>query len=1189
MPFLSNDHYLTSGTSQLINSWTDPVYKFDSSSFYNWEQDNLPIYDLEERDDFLYEMAGYPASSVTGMSLCVSDCGIDNKKVFGTISDAIDALPNTIRFPIIIEVAASGELGELRLQDKVFEGSTAGLEIINRGFVKGLCGSGVPVGNVESVNSVGLVVSSIMSVSSDDINNTMLNSSAICVSSTVYATTTAADYWDNYVRAFFITPEWSKDTAASPRTASISTFFSDLQASPKFWAGSNQYNMGSAWDTNGYEDNSVSSDMYIVDGTADPVAQIYRDAIAADDLTRATGFIYANSLSNVSIKGCVGPVYVRGFCVDGGNQASFDSSPGAQITAKGFDIQNSDVVIENCTATRCTHAGLCAVNSNVILNRGFIAFRNYELISSPNNLDTKVLTNETPGLKAINSNVVLSSTTASDTGLPIDSPYCFYRNIVGIELENSKLGTPPNFQFGKNAAGADFEVGANYGSQTLVLQSFLNKKEGIKATNSIIDTSQRIASFANEVGVKLNSSVLNVGQFTFDHNQLTAVHATDSTFNYNKDGIATGIGSGPFYPVYNFDVNGQDIVLAESEMVPTYVSGMDAVYETFSIMGNHQCKERPLGAGVVKTTLPSVVLKHGSYMDGIGVKSINSTFITNSTKYEAAEGVRGAAFSVTDNSTLRLVGHKNNATWVLGPYNSDKQQRLAGLYAGDSSKIYLAGPTVVAQYGIDALAEDNSVVEIGPPLTDGVLDVSGFNLADQLNHTKVQLHSTRACLVANRNSTLDMHDLGDYHAHWDSKYYYDGANEFTDYPTGDGTAQGGSPTSQSMYATSAFTSSGLMQFYPNPFVPYGTAAGTQLNLASQAAYPSTSLAAVPTTLNTYTKITNFNNDVSNASWGGMCIRAVGGSNVNVKNVMFPTGWAEPSGAYYDASTVGQCDLLRIWNIADESQLHASYLSVSSFHPQDVSATYTGPSAVWVSGASPTYIPLSGAPSSTPHTNKLSVLDSFGLGYNHGGEMGMYGPSSFENIGPFRIYVSPHPKAKFLGYVKESATGNFYTPYGAGGTGAFFSMGYGMPNTSVLVKGAPYQILSQGYSTSSDCSATNNQGPNYLNPSSIYQDLGFSAYISTQPQLNMSTENQASSFFYTSAMLGDSQNRIWLDESAMNTFANAKNGTLGTSGRKKIFSYYKTIKDSPGESFWQANSGYGVGFKSANLFDLDRDV
>ena len=109
MPFLSNDHYLTSGTSQLINAWTDPVYKFDSSSFYNWEQDNLPIYDLEERDDFLYEMAGYPLSSVTGMSLCVSDCGIDNKKVFGTISDAIDALPNTIRFPIIIEVAASGE------------------------------------------------------------------------------------------------------------------------------------------------------------------------------------------------------------------------------------------------------------------------------------------------------------------------------------------------------------------------------------------------------------------------------------------------------------------------------------------------------------------------------------------------------------------------------------------------------------------------------------------------------------------------------------------------------------------------------------------------------------------------------------------------------------------------------------------------------------------------------------------------------------------------------------------------------------------------------------------------------------------------------------------------------------------------------------------------------------------------
>ena len=70
---------------------------------------------------------------------------------------------------------------------------------------------------------------------------------------------------------------------------------------------------------------------------------------------------------------------------------------------------------------------------------------------------------------------------------------------------------------------------------------------------------------------------------------------------------------------------------------------------------------------------------------------------------------------------------------------------------------------------------------------------------------------------------------------------------------------------------------------------------------------------------------------------------------------------------------------------------------------------------------------------------------------------------------------------------------------------------------------------------------------------------------------------------------DSEARIWLDESAMNTFANAKNGTLGTSGRKKIFSYYESTTDYPGEGFYAADATHGIGLGSANLFDLDRDL
>ena len=66
---------------------------------------------------------------------------------------------------------------------------------------------------------------------------------------------------------------------------------------------------------------------------------------------------------------------------------------------------------------------------------------------------------------------------------------------------------------------------------------------------------------------------------------------------------------------------------------------------------------------------------------------------------------------------------------------------------------------------------------------------------------------------------------------------------------------------------------------------------------------------------------------------------------------------------------------------------------------------------------------------------------------------------------------------------------------------------------------------------------------------------------------------------------DSESRIWLDDSAMNTFANAKNGVLGTSGRKKIFSYYRASTAYPGEAFNTGNEGLGLG--SVSLFDFER--
>ncbi len=133
---------------------------------------------------------------------------------------------------------------------------------------------------------------------------------------------------------------------------------------------------------------------------------------------------------------------------------------------------------------------------------------------------------------------------------------------------------------------------------------------------------------------------------------------------------------------------------------------------------------------------------------------------------------------------------------------------MAGVYANNNSEINLHGPTALAQFGVDVLVEDNSVLNIEPARTRDHfgLEVSGFDLSSGGNHTSVELHSTRAGLVANKNSVINMMDLGSFPICWTrnsavgTAIIDDGA---FDYPT-------------NTFDTSTYTSSGCLQFYPNP-------------------------------------------------------------------------------------------------------------------------------------------------------------------------------------------------------------------------------------------------------------------------------------------------------------------------------------------------------------------------------------
>ena len=1176
MPFIDDDIYLASGASQLINSWVDPVYKYDSSSFYNWEQDNLPIYDLEDRGDYLLEMHGYPTSSVVGMTLTVSDCGIDNKRVFATVDEAVKAIPNTIRFPIIIEVAASGNLGSLYLEDKTFEGSLAGLEIINTGFAKVLVGDDTAAS--ATIATIDSDSSSIATFTSTDLKNTF-DDLATLHGDSLYATNTLTQWWSKTKRAFVLPPEWATHSDSGPtKTVDISVKFEDdLNA---FGAnGGTSFTVASAFSAN---DNSTGLD--ISPDTAKD--QSFRPDILTGSTSRVTGLVYGNYLKDVHITNCSGRVYLRGFCVDGGSQAILTSA-GSQDVDVGISVKNSDVVIENCTTTRCKTAGIKIENSNVVLNRGFISYRNYELVNDGGYLDSRT-SHESYGMLAINSNVTLSGATSEFKGLPIDSPFCFLRNSVGIKLKNSNLMTPEKSGYGLDIEGT--VAGSTKGQQTLVLQTFLNTSKGIEADNSTIESKHRISVFQNQMGAELINCTLktlnlDVG-YNFDEGLL--LNGTEIIYN---DSLTTKVAysTGPFSPCNSFASNGQHLVMKNSQVLPKRADAMPDYYSTFGFEKSIGYKEKVTNG---KVTLPMVELSNGSRFDVIGGRFLNTSydvvagagFYTGGDSNDKRVPVMGAAALVKGGSTLNLLGVAGYQTLAAGTSHSDKQQFTFGFVAVNNSKIRASGPTTVVQYGVDFFADDNSTIELCPHKTDsGDIDVAGFSLGTAGNHTTVQLHSSRACLIANNNSSIKIEDVGDYNDHWDAKYSTD-----LDYNTRSGGL-----------STKNYIKSGYLQFYPNPFAEIGTGA---LGLTSQLNVYSNNAGAF--VVGPQVALTTHDNDVSGISWGGMCVRALGNSEVKVKNTHFPCGWFNTSEAYYDASA-SECSLLRIWNIADNSKLDASYLSIASNHPQDTSASYYGPYATYASGAS---VHLSGAPFSTPDTGPLSVLDAFGESRTLFGGAPIpdaswdglqVGRAEPENTGAFRLYVSVDPKAKFLGYVTgDEGTFNAYN-----GSDAPHSLAYHSLTNAVLHQGPPYQLLCQGYNPSLDCS-----GP--IEFSSVYGEFGGSSWVEentiTSPPANSkwtaavsdaghfydfaieaSSVLEASSFYYAKDLLARFRPSIWLDHSALNSFANAKNALLGKSNRGNFVNYYETRTLSSGESWSDPISGNGLGFKSTNLFDPNR--
>tara|TARA_R100001460_G_scaffold83686_4_gene124612 strand:- start:8289 stop:11741 length:3453 start_codon:yes stop_codon:yes gene_type:complete len=1145
-----SDVYVAGGSDSLLVCWTDKVTKYDASSFYNFEQDNLPLHDLDERTTLLWEKFGHPTSALTGLSFIVSADATSSCSPthFTTLSACIDALPEVINYPILVEVASFGDLGGLNLSNKAF-GPNGAIEIINRlsSFAPAMNLSGIALAGqqYDSAFSDYKLASAIVPIRRDvqqagtgasgpglafDMQQAKLFSTNAFVAS-------GAKKWQDDRFSQFNPYVFSKKvvpTQLNRLTASLSsttdpwdiTLGSVSEVEDFKFVPFDKASSDATFDVSTLNE-ITGSEIKWGDGTEQPNG-------TAANKTAAAAFAYFNKLDFIKVNDCNGPVFIRNFNVDGEN-----------LIGRGIEIKNSTVNLERCSVSRCNEAGLHIDNSEVNLLRGFVGYRNYSNISSSRagipfteKRDSyQSLSGYGAGIRAVNSTLNLKSTYARDivqSSAAIDSGvygsydtsagniiapsmealYCLSRNDIGIDAINSRV------HGGKTELNGDSPTfGGSQENDSSRMFSELNTEAGVRLKNSTLDYSGRLYLDGNYIGLDSNGSKIYSDSLNSRFNQSTALNLKNSELVYNKDLYAKATHSDKDAVLTTLEsqvgciLNGQDVVCDNSTIKPYFVSSMPDIFTMFYTSG---CFGREQTTGEL---LPSVHLKGGSDADLVHAHMVR---VPGASKTLNAQ--YGLLSHVEDNSTLTVRGSGQYANIFLGPKTRDDSINVAGKYANNGSTIKIQGPTTFGRFGVDVLAEDNSTIEITPHQSNnGTLLVSSFDLSNPVNHTMVELHSTRSCLVANRNSNILMENVGDYQVNYPNGTYGNSIGAAYDFANSD-------------YQT--FASAGYVQFYPNAFIDHGDVVFNPTTADNKYVF-ETNAAGAPSP---YYLIHNQTNNIDGISTGGMCVRAVGNSVVEANNVHFPATWHNTSGQIYDLEGTAplpgnNCTRLFIWNIADNSLLKASYLSVSGHHPKD--SGYHGPSGVWNNATGDAA--ASGAFSGTPDTSSLSVLDYYGKSNEN-----PFGSSSIENFGAFRLYFSVDPVTNFM-----------------------------VVSEDIRLEGLARQVFAQGYNFSGNLVASSSD------------DFIASAQYTSILKRDENNIIQPSGFYYASAMMAGSDSiKAMLDDSALNTFANAKHNMVGKSGLGKVVEGYYSTSAFGGDSF---NSySYSTGLASINNFDLKKD-
>lgn len=1120
MPYTQSDIYLASGCAKLLNTgWKDTVYKFDSSSFYNWEQDNLPVYDLEDRTDYLYESLGQLSGA--GIGLIVSSfTPFDQSaglRYVATLQEAIDALPRAIDCTVIIEVAISGALGKVTLDHFTF-GPSGGIEIINRGFAKIFQTSSTTSDTdvLTQIISGGVDRGYITHFSSIDLANTINTNATLCTGHTIGTTT----MWKGANRTFVLKPEFTYNSA-NRRTIGTSGISYNIQNTNSGFVdqiGTSQFIVSSLYGRDVNE--TLVWDAY--DKAALGSGRVVgRRGDESSDSGPIIGLAYANYLSGVVIEHCDGPIYLRGFTVDANYASNSD----------GIIVKNSsDIVLENCSVARCEKHGASIKNSNVVLNRGFIAFGNFNDASGMGILET------TPGLEVENSLVTLGVETAQSKGIPGDCPFVFAANNIGISLINSELRT----DFCRRGKDKNDAVVTYPKDKFIIVTQAFSNTIGLNAVGSVLNIDGRLSLFENYYGIKAAKCNIALAEMSIDNNSLFGGHLTDTTIVYNKNSepLALTTGNSGWRAQIVIEDSNQNLYMNNSTITYPDLPILNINSGVTLIFRNH--------GSVAGSTLPSIALDNGSLFRGVNVQGVTYGYMpsggaayTNTSggiDFQVSSGVRGAIFNVDNGSTLELHGTQVARTNLVGPSVVAKQLKAAAIYANNGSKVSLAGPTTIAQIGVGVLADNNSIVELIPHTRFGMLDTLQFPQTNTLDQTDIELHTTRSGIVVNHNSHAIMKDVGDYHNFWGTTNLF---------------AVSANYNLNDEMSLSGATASAAIKFYANT-----PGVSSQFNVSAEAYVFATN------------KITYGLGSVSslnNATWGaatseaqylkysrgGMCVRALNGSNVTVNNVNFKAGHGQVSAAILDEDVSERCGHIYAWAISPDSTLTAGFCSVSSIYPSG--SFYVGPAALYASSCTSA---LSGAPSGTPDTGSLSVLDIFGLNANASYAVG-YNPGL--NKGPFRIFFTPNDPARYFGYA--------YNATGIGPTSSNTAL-----TTPISVHySEAYQLLAQGYNPPIDLSST------YVNDTilSALYPMEFSGM----------TGNKGKFFFVKDILDPAYENRILLDDSAMNTFANAKHCMVAKSNRLKLVSYVRNTTEPVGDG---GSPIHGTGLRSLNSFDIDKD-